>query len=159
MINATAIGQDLINIIADEWIAQGHNMTGAFVTSMTAEVTNENDSLTISIYDNTQRGYGVILDNGVAANRIPFYPGSGNKTSKYIAGLVLYVKARTGLPDKEALSVAFAIAYKHKAEGMPTQASSRFSQTGNRTRFVNDATKEEAIDAIVQNYVSDAIIL
>lgn len=159
MINATAIGQDLINVIADEWIAQGHNITGAFVASMTAETTNENDSLTISIYDNTQRSYGVILDNGVSADRIPFYPGSGNKTSKYIAGLVLFVKARMGLPDKEALSVAFAIAYKHKAEGMPTQASSRFSQTGNRTRFVNDATQTEAIDAIVQNYVSDAIIL
>jgi len=159
MINATAIGQDLINLIADEWIAQGHNMTGAFVASMTAESVNENDSLTISIYDNTQRGYGVILDNGVAANRIPFYPGSGNKTSKYISALVLYVKARTGLPDKECLSIAFAIAHKHKKEGMPTQASSRFSQTGKRTGYVIDATQQEAIDAIVQNYVNDAVIL
>jgi len=159
MINATAIGKDLINLIAEEWIAQGHNMTGAFIASMTAESVVEKDSLTINIYDNTQRGYGVIMDNGVTADRIPFSPGSGNKTSKYIAGLVLFVKARMGLPDKEALSVAFAIAYKHKAEGMPTQASSRFSQTGNRTRFVNDATQIEAIDAIVQNYVNDAVIL
>jgi hypothetical protein len=154
MINATAIGQDLINLIADEWIAQGHNMTGAFVASMTADSVNENDSLTINIYDNTQRGYGVILDNGVRPEQIKYTYAKAR-----IAGLVLFVQARMGLSAEDALPVAFAIAHKHKKEGMPTQASSRFSQTGNRTRFVNDATQQEAIDAIIQNYVNDAVIL
>lgn len=157
MIDATAIGQEIINLIADEWEKQGHNMTGAFVASMTAEAIEEGDTLTINIYDNTQRSYGVILDDGVAADRIPFYPGSGRKTSKYIAGLVSYVQRRMGLSDKDALSVAFAIAHKHKAEGMPTQASSRFSQTGKRTGFVNDATQQ--IDEIVSKYVQDAILI
>lgn len=157
MIDAKAIGQEIINLIADEWEKQGHNMTGAFVAAITSEAIEEGDTLTINIYDNTQRSYGVILDNGVAADRIPFYPGSGRKTSKYIAGLVSYVQRRMGLSDKDALSVAFAIAYKHKAEGMPTQASSRFSQTGKRTGFVNDATQQ--IDEIVSKYVQDAILI
>ncbi len=157
MIDSKAIGQEVINLIADEWEKQGHNMTGAFVAAMTSEAIEEGDTLTINIYDNTQRSYGVILDDGVTADRIPFYPGSGRETSKYIAGLESYVQRRMGLSDKDALSIAFAIAYKHKEEGMPTQASSKFSQTGKRTGFVNDATQQ--IDEIVRKYVNDAILI
>lgn len=157
MIDGKAIGQEIINLIADEWEKQGHNMTGAFTAAMTAETIEEGNTLTINIYDNTQRGYGRILDDGVTPDRIPFSPGSGRQTSKYIAGLVNYVKARMGASDKDALSIAFAIAYKHKAEGMPTQASSRFSQTGKRTGFVNDATQQ--IDEVVSKYVNDAILI
>jgi hypothetical protein len=46
--------------------------------------------------------------------------------------------------DKEALGIAFAIASKHKREGMPTRSSARFSQTGKRTGFI-----ETALDALM----------
>jgi hypothetical protein len=60
-----------------------------------------------------------------------------------------------GVDDKAALSIAFAIAYKHKAEGMPTAASNRFSQTGKRTQFVEDATKE--IDEVVRELMTETV--
>jgi hypothetical protein len=61
--------------------------------------------------------YMAINNQGVPANKIPYYPGSGRKTSKYIDGLIEYAKKRMGKSDKEAKSVAFAIASKHKKGG------------------------------------------
>jgi hypothetical protein len=149
------IARKVIDLIADEWIKQGHDLTGAFREKMGYEVERTMDTIRINIYDNTANSYGAILNKGVTADRIPFSPGSGAKTSKYIQGLVRYAKLRMGVDDKAALSIAFAIAYKHKAEGMPTAASSRFSQTGKRTQFVEDATKE--IDEVVRELMTETV--
>jgi hypothetical protein len=88
--------------------------------------------------------YMAINNQGVPANKIPYYPGSGRKTSKYIDGLIEYAKKRMGKSDKEAKSVAFAIASKHKREGMPTKASARFSSTGRRTGFIEIALEKNS---------------
>jgi hypothetical protein len=58
-----------------------------------------------------------------------------------------------GASDKEALGIAFAIASKHKREGMPTRASARFSQTGKRTGFIEVAllSKEQEIEQVIRN--------
>ena len=83
--------------------------------------------------------YGVPLDTGVPSNKIPFSPGSGASSSKYIDGLIKYVKARMNISgDKEAKSIAFAIAYKHKKDGMSTENSKRFSSSGKRNNWVNN---------------------
>jgi hypothetical protein len=83
------------------------------------------------------------LNAGIPGPRIPYSPGSGARHSKYIEGLKQYAKARMNASDKEALGIAFAIASKHKREGMPTRSSARFSQTGKRTGFI-----ETALDAL-----------
>lgn len=145
------IAQEIIQLIGDEWIKQGHDLTGAFVQGLSYEIVDN----IIYIYDTTNSGYGKILNAGVSADRIPFSPGSGAKTSKYIQGLVRYARLRMGASDKDALSIAFAIAHKHKKEGMPTEDSIRFSSTGKRTQFVEDATQE--VDKIVEKYMDQFV--
>jgi hypothetical protein len=133
---ADDIAQMAIEAVANEWKAQGHNLTGAAIKNMETVIRMETDKIIIEGY---VPEYMAINNSGVTAPRIPYYPGSGNKTSKYISGLIEYVKKRMGKSDKEAKGIAFAIASKHKKEGMPTIGSKRFSQTGKRTGFIEEA--------------------
>lgn len=135
------IATESLKLIADEWTAQGHDLSGKFRSALTYTIRQESDATYIDLIDGTS-GYGAILNKGVTADRIPFSPGSGRKTSKYIQGLTRYAMARMGASEKDAVSIAFAIAYKHKEEGMPTNASKRFSKTGERTRFVEAVEKK-----------------
>jgi hypothetical protein len=97
-------------------------------------------------------------NTGVTAARIPYTPGSGRKTSKYIDGLINYVKLRMGKSDKEAKGIAFAIASRHKKEGMPTKASAKFSSTGKRTGFIDEALtgKEQQFAEMIELAVAEA---
>ena len=142
--------------LADEVVNQGHHLTGALERSIGGTVIS---SLRNTSVQGFMYGYGFILNNGVAPDRIPFGGApTGAKTSKYIQGLKSFWMLR-GLSDKEALSAAFATAKKQKVEGMPSAGSYRFSETGQRTQFIevvdNKATPElnelilTGIDAIV----------
>lgn len=151
MIDFDNIARRAIQAIGEEWMKQGHDLTGKFRESIAYKIRTEGGSTFIDITDGTESGYGVILNKGVPAERIPYNPGSGAGKSKYITGLANYAKLRMGASDKDAVSIAFAIATKHKREGMPTKASERFSQTGKRTRFVEDTI--ERIDDIVNEEI------
>jgi hypothetical protein len=100
-----------IEVIAMEWRAQGHELTGSAVKQIETMIRFEINTLVI---EGLVPDYMAINNQGVPANKIPYYPGSGRKTSKYIDGLIEYAKKRMGKSDKEAKSVAFAIASKHK---------------------------------------------
>jgi hypothetical protein len=125
-----------ITVVANEWRAQGHELSGSAVKQMETMVRMEINTLVI---EGLVPDYMAINNKGVPSNKIPYYPGSGRKTSKYIDGLIDYVKRRMGKSDKEAKGIAFAIASKHKREGMPTKGSVRFSTTGKRTGFIEQA--------------------
>jgi len=43
--------------------------------------------------------------------------------------------------EKKSLSVAFAIAHTQKKHGMPTPGSYKYSSSGKRTEFIEDAFK------------------
>ena len=134
-----------ISVVATEWRAQGHELTGSAVKQMETMIRFEINTLVI---EGLVPDYMAINNSGVTANKIPYYPGSGNKTSKYISGLIDYVKKRMRKSDKEAKGIAFAIASKHKREGMPTKGSVRFSTTGKRTGFI-----EQALDKNSQKFI------
>jgi hypothetical protein len=125
-----------ISVVANEWRAQGHELTGAAVKQMETMVRFEINTL---IIEGFVPDYMAINNQGVPANRIPYYPGSGRKESEYIKGLMKYVQQRMGKSEKEAKSIAFAIASKHKKEGMPTKTSAKYSKTGKRTGFIEQA--------------------
>lgn len=122
-----------LSSIANEWKAQGHNLSGAAIKAMELQSKFVINTLILEGY---MVDYMAINNEGVKPERIPYYPRSGRKTSKYIDGLIDYVKKRMGKSDKEAKSIAFAIASKHKKEGMPTKSSSKYSKTGRRTGFI-----------------------
>ena len=130
-----------IEVIAMEWRAQGHELTGSAVKQMETFVKFEINTL---IIEGLVPDYMAINNQGVPANKIPYYPGSGRKTSKYIDGLIEYAKKRMGKSDKEAKGIAFAIASKHKKEGMPTIKSQKHSKTGKRTGFIEQALEKNS---------------
>jgi hypothetical protein len=125
-----------ITVVANEWRAQGHELSGSAVRQMETFVRMEINTL---IIEGLVPNYMAINNSGVTAARIPYTPNSGRPPSKYISGLIDYVKRRMGKSDKEAKGIAFAIASKHKKEGMPTKGSVRFSTTGKRTGFIEQA--------------------
>jgi hypothetical protein len=125
-----------ITVVANEWRAQGHELSGSAVKQMETLVKFEINTLVI---EGLVPDYMAINNSGVTAARIPYTPNSGRPPSKYISGLIDYVKRRMGKSDKEAKGIAFAIASKHKKEGMPTKGSVRFSTTGKRTGFIEQA--------------------
>ncbi len=122
---------------------QGHTLTGDLEASFDAAFLQFGltDVIAISFND-----YGIPLDTGVSPERIPFQSGSGNKTSLYIDGLKRFAKLRFGVSDREAQSIAFAIANKHKREGMPTKNSYSFSKNGERKNWIDLALSETAAD-------------
>lgn len=134
-------------------IVQGHNLTGNLASSIEAYTLDTLNGYFIRFY---WEDYGVPLDTGVPAEKIPFSPGSGKRSSNYIDGLIKYVKQRMNITgDKEAKSIAFAIAYKQKQEGMSTVSSKRFSSSGKRNNWVNNTL--EAIDDKLTLLINDAL--
>jgi hypothetical protein len=126
-----------ISVVANEWRLQGHELTGSAVKQMETMVRMEINTL---IIEGFVPNYMAINNQGVPSNRIPYYPGSGRKESEYIKGLMKYVQQRMGKSEKESKSIAFAIASKHKLEGMPTKNSViKHSKTGRRTGFIEQA--------------------
>ncbi len=132
------IGTTAVEATKFRYMEQGHSLTGKSAASIRDEVTMRGNDTVITIYSNNTVYY---LNRGVPYNKIPYTQGSGAKTSKFIDGLQAYAKLRFGLSDKEALSVAFQIARKavKPGGGLPSEESKKFSKTGKRTGFVNDA--------------------
>ena len=125
--------------IIDNYIAQGHRMTGTFAETLKVVLKTE---LLEKIIEGTGEYYATFLDKGVSGGNINFNPGSGKKHSKYIEGLQAFAEIKMGLSGKEALGAAFAIAHTQKKEGMPTIGSFHYSKTGLRTRFLTDALSD-----------------
>jgi hypothetical protein len=131
-----------ITVVANEWRAQGHELSGSAVKQMETVIREEIATIVIEGYI---PDYMAINNSGVTANRIPYYPNSGRKESEYIKGLMKYVQQRMGKSEKESKGIAFAIASKHKKEGMPTKASvTKYSKTGKRTGFIEIALEKNS---------------
>lgn len=146
-------------ILADEavnvWTKQGHHLTGGWENSLKYSIIATGRDTTIT---GTMNYYGVFVNAGVGADRIPYGgPKTGATTSKYIQGLISFWKLR-GLSDKAAISAAFATAKKQKKEGMPTAGSYQYSESGQRTQFIAAAEKESGpkVDEAILNGI-DAI--
>lgn len=145
-----------LEAVAIAWRAQGHELTGKAVRELETRITQTAQGYLIEGY---VLDYMANINTGVPKERIPYSPGSGARNSKYIDGLIRYAKLRMGAAsDKEAKSIAFAIASKHKREGMPTRASARFSQTGKRTGFIQEAldSKEALFESLIFAAVSES---
>lgn len=141
------LGEDIGKVVSEAvkkaFILQGRKLTGSLVNSIDYNVKATVNS---SYIEFTLLDYGMILNYGVPASRIPFSPGSGARSSKYIDGLKAYAKLRFSVNDKEAERIAFAIAYKHKKRGMPLDG---------KVGAVEEGIRESADE--VQALISDAL--
>lgn len=137
------VGEVVKKAVKQAFVMQGRTLTGALINSIDYSV---NATVTSAFVEFTLLDYGMILNYGVPANRIPFSPGSGAKSSKYIDGLKLYAKLRFNANDKEAERIAFAIAHKHKKFGMPLD-----KKTGAVEKGLADSKDE------VESLISEAL--
>jgi hypothetical protein len=122
---------------------QGRVLTGRLLNSIDYDVSATVNSAFIEF---TLLDYGMILNYGVPPDRIPYTAGSGAAGSKYIDGLKAYAKLRFNVNDKTALSIAFAIARKHKKYGMPLDKKTGWIQNG-----IEDSKDE------VQDLINEAL--
>lgn len=124
---------------------QGHELTGKLSDSITFTTVSDGSTAVGQMFF---EDYGLHVQLGVKAENIPFGKGRGKKggTSKYIQGLIEFWEHR-GLSGREAIGAAFATAHVHAREGMPSRASYRYSETGERTGFVRSAITDN-IDQI-----------
>lgn len=136
------VGEFMVEALRKELRLQGHTLTGKLGRSIEAVVKKRVDEWTI---DFLHEQYGAPVNRGVSAGRIPYSPGSGAGTSEYIKGLIRWVQLRGIAPGfAGAKKIAFAIAAKHKKEGMPTRGSYKFSNNGRRTGWIDHPASGQA---------------
>ena len=144
--------------LKNELIKQGHKMDGSLIDSISYAVKAES---TKAIIDFSFLEYGMVLNYGVTPDRIPYTQGSGKKTSKFIDGLKKFAEKKLGKSGKEAEKVAFAIARKMKAEGMPTKGSRAM---GNKLNWIGlgleDANPKvvETINKVFEEVINGIMI-
>jgi outer membrane cobalamin receptor len=124
-----AFNNNIVEDIKIELVAQGHELTGATINSIKGQVSLENGTIILEAYGSKVIA---ILDKGVAAQRTGW---------KQFPFLVDYFRKR-GYADKEAKGFAAATIQKWAKEGMSTQASKRFSETGDRQGAVEKVFEE-----------------
>lgn len=135
--------------LVTELTKQGHILTGKLRDSI--ELVSRETARGFEI-DGLFLSYGLPINTGVPGSRIPYSPGSGRKRSKYIAGLIDFVrKRRLATKESEVKGIAFAIARKQKQQGQPTRGSFRFSKNGRRSNWVDVGLKgvEQDIEKMI----------
>lgn len=138
----------VVGKLKEELKAQGHVLTGNLLNSIQISFIETGDEIIGGIISEE---YGLALDKGVRAKRIPYKRGSGAKSSKYIAALIRFFELR-GLGPKNARSAAFATANVHKREGMPTQNSFKYSSNGRRTGWISDTVAKVGVEVDTMVY-------
>ena len=131
--------QVLTESLMNEWEAQGHSMTGKVIKDIEYKVKQETDKLTLSGY---MYPYGNYQAQGAK------WPGKRPP----IGPLQRFVQLRMGITDeKKSKSIAFAIAANLKKEGLPSKGGMKYTTTGKRDKFIEEAFKreeEKIIDAV-----------
>lgn len=131
----------------DSLKAQGHVNRGKLSDSIqyTVEVSGDIGIGKIELAD-----YGIYVNVGVSVGRVN-YP---------IQVMIDWWQDR-GLSEREATSAAWATRAVHKREGIPTRASARFSETGDRLGFVEAAVEQslEEIGALIEQQYGSVIEL
>lgn len=133
-------------------IDQGHTLTSKLERSVSYVLYSQGNTVGFRM---SSAEYGIYVNKGVKRSRIPYGGGrrrrrggtGSGRSSAYIEGLKKFVRLRRmATTEKQVTSIAFAIAAKHKQEGMPTRASARFSSTGKRKGWVDIPLKEKKQD-------------
>lgn len=153
-----SIGEVVKKAVIYNFKLQDHVMTGDLIDTINYKIQTTDIGGRVDFYLND---YGMYQNYGVTPSQIkkPF-------ARPRIEGLQRFAKLKLGISDeKEALRVAFAIARKHKLEGMPTNGSQAM---GKKTGAINDALKdtekevaeliEKAMSEVITTLISDTLV-
>lgn len=123
------ISNIVISALVEEIKLQGHNDTGGLINSFESKETESKNRAVIEILF---FNYGTFLNYG----RLP---------GTYVPFSILFdwVKRLLKLSGLEARRATFAINNKIFKEGIPTKGALKYSRTGKRTQFIDDALKRK----------------
>jgi len=125
--------QAILDELGKSFNKERHFLTGKLIDDIATDVELKKGGFVVTYL---AYKYGVYLNNGVSADRIPYTRGSGAARSLYIEGLMKYVRLRMGISDERTVkSVAFAIATEQKKRGMPLRTN------GAGTKWADQATE------------------
>ena len=149
---STEVAAELLRVLKEleatgkaELKAQGHVATGRGINSIQALITEQSEDRAVGVIMAEDYLIGPV-DKGVKRSRIPYTPGQSRaRTSLYIQGLINWARTvKPSLTDQERKSFAFAVAAKHKKEGMPTRGSYAFSTNGRRKGWIENGIELNA---------------
>lgn len=131
-------------IIRKESSAQGHFLTGALEDSLDSSVAKEGKA---DVMQGLALYYAQFVNEGVPASSVSW---------KQFPFLVEYFKKRgvTGDDDRDAKAAAAATIRVWMRDGMPTQASKRFSSTGSRVQMIENSIAGNG--SKIDGYMGDA---
>lgn len=129
-----------------EMVAQGHHLTGAMEDSLDSQASKKGKA---DIMEGFAILYTQFVNDGVPASSASF---------KQFPFLVEYFRQK-GFGEREAKGAAAATIRTWMKEGMPTQASKRFSSTGSRTNMIEAAftANEHKVDEYMANSFDFAV--
>lgn len=142
----------LIIQLRGELLRQGHNFTGALAKSIEYQIRQETNITRITFMFNN---YGLSLNDGIPASKIPYNRGSGKSSSKYIDGLRRWVRERLGFSQARAERVAFAIANAQKQKGYPLTGKIGWVDI---TLEQNSSEIEKRVEAWAEATLNDVIV-
>ena len=122
-----AIGKKLIDGFRNELKVQNSIATGKLADSMFYDLDETADSIELIIQTNAK--YVDIVNNGMKA---------GNMPSLTAIKDWMDAKGIKHSNENEKESVAYAIAKRIRAEGLPTQGGKRLSSTKEKTNFIGN---------------------
>ena len=150
--------QQIANIalraVAIEWKRQGHNLTGKAIQELETRIIEADGGVIIQGY---MIDYMAELNEGTKAKDIP-KRGTG-EYKQLIVKLTDYARKR-GMSGKRTFEqVAHAIVSTWYKEDKPTKASARFSSTGKRTGFIEQALTgvEPEIAKLIERAIEETI--
>ena len=130
------VGNNLLKELGLSLIRKQRKASGNLINSMKTVVTNVVGGVQLEVQ---MLKYWRVVNDGVEADRVPYNRGSGARNSKYIKALIKWLKIKgIGSSLTHIRSIAFAIATKHKREGIPLDK--------NKLGFVDDVLETNILD-------------
>lgn len=141
-------GNRLLRDLGLMLIRKKRRASGKLINTMTAEVTRSVNGWLLEI---KMLPYWKVVNDGVPASKVPFGDSTGKKTSKYIRGLMNWLKVKgiaSSVPHIK--SIAFAIAKTHKKKGIPVDK--------NKLGFVDEIATQKRMAVILEQVKRQQII-
>ena len=130
------LGNKMLEEFGLSLIKKQRKASGKLINSMKTVVQNVVGGVQLEL---KMLNYWRVVNDGVEADRVPYSRGSGKRNSKYIRGLINWLRIKGIASEVQHIKqIAFAIATKHKREGIPLDK--------NKLGFVDDVLETGILD-------------
>ena len=149
--------KELAGEVQQVLVEKDRNATFALSKSVETRVREYVNGFKFEVY---MLDYWEVVNSGVPASRVAYYPGSGRRTSEYIKGILKWAAARR-IPfasDKERMSFAHKLGRTHKRIGIPTNKRKLGFISDNTERYLEVFSDNLDYDILASLLVSKIAI-